>query len=190
MRTFRPLIQFLHACRWTDIVNLICVARNSGSCLQSSCSCQYNCHEAWTLRPQINSFPWIFGSQKMWILLFTYFIIVLSTFIMSLTLIALNGHILRLSIWFILIFSPFFCLHLFFMFWFLLLSSWVRARNEQENSVRTSQETQYVSATKPSRLTLFVVRTTRNIQIHVHCVGKMQNLSNVQAGGTHITTVL
>jgi competence CoiA-like predicted nuclease len=34
------------------------------------------------------------------------------------------------------------------------------------NSVRTSQETHYITATKSNRLMLFIVRTIRNTQIH------------------------
>jgi hypothetical protein len=52
-------------------------------------------------------------------------------------------------------------------------------------SVRTSQETHYVSATKPNRLMLFIVRNIRNTQ--VHSVGRMQSftvLSSHFAGKT------
>jgi hypothetical protein len=46
-----------------------------------------------------------------------------------------------------------------------------------QSSVRTSQETHYVSATKPNCLILFrevtAVRIIRNTQIH--CVGRMQS---------------
>jgi hypothetical protein len=34
------------------------------------------------------------------------------------------------------------------------------------NSVRTSKETYFVSATEPNLLTLFIVRTIENTQIH------------------------
>jgi hypothetical protein len=50
-----------------------------------------------------------------------------------------------------------------------------------KNSVRTSQETHYVSATKPNRLmllgkqSLFTVKTIRNTQIHF--VGRMRSFS-------------
>jgi hypothetical protein len=53
-----------------------------------------------------------------------------------------------------------------------------------KNSVRTSQETHYVSAAKPNRLmlfgetVLFVVRTIRNTQIH--CVGRMRSISVIK----------
>jgi hypothetical protein len=46
-----------------------------------------------------------------------------------------------------------------------------------QSSVRTSQETHYVSGTKPNRLMLFIARTIRNTQIH--CVGRMQNSSYI-----------
>jgi hypothetical protein len=43
-----------------------------------------------------------------------------------------------------------------------------------KSSVRTSQETRHVSATKPNRLMLFIVRIIWNTQIH--CVGRIQSI--------------
>jgi hypothetical protein len=46
------------------------------------------------------------------------------------------------------------------------------------NSVRTSQETHYISATKPNRLMLFreIIAVYReNYTEHIHCVGRLQS---------------
>jgi hypothetical protein len=45
---------------------------------------------------------------------------------------------------------------------------------EHTDTVHTSQETHYVSATEPNRLMLFIVRTIQNTQIH--SVGRMQSV--------------
>jgi hypothetical protein len=63
-----------------------------------------------------------------------------------------------------------------------------------KNSVRTSQETHYVSATKPKQLmlfkenSLFVVRNIRNIQ--THCVGKIKNFTILKQVVHIVTTGL
>jgi hypothetical protein len=54
--------------------------RDSRSCLQSACNCQCNFRETSILGAQMNSFPWFFASQKMWILLFSYVCHLVSSF--------------------------------------------------------------------------------------------------------------
>jgi hypothetical protein len=148
-------------------------------------------------------------------MLFTYFCNFGIHFhhILSLTLIVPNVHIIWLSIWFV-----YFNFLSFLPSSFIFLCSDSYSTNARENSVRTSQETRYVSATKPNRLMLFRER------IAVYCENHMEHtntlcgrnavyinsvrtsqethyvsatnpnqlccLSNVQAGGTYITTVL
>jgi hypothetical protein len=63
-----------------------------------------------------------------------------------------------------------------------------------KNSVRTSQETRYISAKGPTgecclgEQPLFIVRTTPNTQ--VHCVGRMQSFSLLKQVVRVLTTRL
>jgi hypothetical protein len=57
-----------------------------------------------------------------------------------------------------------------------------------KTQILTSHETHHVSATKPNRLMLFIVRTIQNTQIH--CVGRMQSFSLLKQVVHRVTTGL
>jgi hypothetical protein len=59
---------------------------------------------------------------------------------------------------------------------------------EHTDTVRTSQEIHYVSATEPNRLILFTVRTIRNTQMN--SVGRMQSLNVLKKVVYIVTTGL
>jgi hypothetical protein len=136
------------------------------SCQQSSCSCQYNCHEA----PK--TFPLPSASQKMQIILFNYlchcgFAVVLST--LAETLYFAN-HCSRSNG----------CGSFYKLIFIYTIYT---------DSVRTSQETHYVSATETNWLILFRETVAVYCENHMQYINTMcwQNTDyvKVKAGGAY-----
>jgi hypothetical protein len=142
----------------------------------------------------MNSFPWFFASQKMRIILFWYLCHYgIFHYVISRVLLGLNIHILASfnEVYLLTCLLPLFLFSMCIFFLcphapsFLLRYSisYILSTFVYNISVRTSQETHYVSTTKPNRLMLF-----REI-IAVYCENHTEHINKLRGQNIRIQFV-